>query len=252
MKQKGDSVMKTRIARTGLILGLGAASVIAMAVIAESPALDGTVAEVAANAGPDDAENAPPADLSSNVEDILKLNRAQVGDEVTLNYIQNSGTVYNLSEKDVAYLRSEGVSQQVIDAMSGLLPGASADLPEPAFSQVPAPSADYSVPEPEDTVASSMPAYTQPGQPFPTYIQPVQIAMPVAVQPAPEPPRSTLYIIPDPASGATAHFYPSGYARPAAFASTVFTIGGGSSGRRYYSTGYHGGHSHGVCVIGRR
>src|SRR4029077_18713742 len=37
-----------------------------------------------------------PVRLPYGVEDVLKLSRAQIGDDITLNYIQNNGTIYNL------------------------------------------------------------------------------------------------------------------------------------------------------------
>src|SRR5262249_53172359 len=58
-----------------------------------------------------------PAKLPYGVEDVLKLSRAQVGDEITLNYIRNSGTIYNLGPQEIVYLRSQGVSERVVNAM---------------------------------------------------------------------------------------------------------------------------------------
>ncbi len=240
--------MKTRISRTGLILGIGAASVITMAVIAQSPAPDSTTEIAAASDSvPTLPEENAPANLPSQADDILKLTRAQVGDDVTLNYIKNSGADYHLTEKDIAYLRSEGVSEQVLNAMSGQQMDTVPPAP-PELQDLPVQS-DFSAPNMEGTVVSPTPIY---GQVAPVYVQPMPVAVPVVAQPAPEPPASTLYIIPDPASGAIARFYPSGVARTTAFASTVFTIGGGYGSGRYCSTGYHGGHARGICVIGRR
>src|SRR5262249_12869800 len=50
-------------------------------------------------------------------EDVLKLSRAQIGEEIILNYVQNSGTIYNLAPKDIVYLRDQGVSDKVVNAM---------------------------------------------------------------------------------------------------------------------------------------
>jgi hypothetical protein len=95
-----------------------------------------------------------------------------------------------------------------------------------------------------------MPMYAAPA---PIYVQQVPVPVPVPVQVAPDPtPASTLYVIPDPASGATTRFYPSGYIRNYAGVSTVVAIGGGYGGHRVYSSAYRGGHGCGVCVIGRR
>jgi hypothetical protein len=58
-----------------------------------------------------------PGKLPYGVEDVLKLSRAQIGEEIILNYVQNSGTIYNLAPKDIVYLRDQGVSDKVINAM---------------------------------------------------------------------------------------------------------------------------------------
>src|SRR5690349_20840651 len=56
------------------------------------------------------------AKLPYGVDDVLKLSRARMADDVTLNYIQNSGTIYNLNAKDLIYLKDQGVSDKVINA----------------------------------------------------------------------------------------------------------------------------------------
>ena len=62
------------------------------------------------------AANRPPA-LSSAVEDIVKLSRADISETVILNYIDTSGTLYDLKPRDVIRLRDEGVKDSVINAM---------------------------------------------------------------------------------------------------------------------------------------
>ena len=61
--------------------------------------------------------DAAPVKLPYGVEDVLKLSRAQVSEDITLNYIKNSGTIYNLSPKDIVYLKNEGVSDKVLNTM---------------------------------------------------------------------------------------------------------------------------------------
>jgi hypothetical protein len=51
------------------------------------------------------------------VDDVLKLSRAQVGEDVTISYIQNSGIAYNLGPNDIVYLKNQGVSDRVVNAM---------------------------------------------------------------------------------------------------------------------------------------
>src|SRR5579859_7913248 len=60
---------------------------------------------------------AAPVKLPYGVEDVLKLSRAQVGEDVILNYVQSSGTVYTLSPKEIIYLKEQGVSEKVMNAM---------------------------------------------------------------------------------------------------------------------------------------
>src|SRR5439155_1211767 len=55
--------------------------------------------------------------LPYGVEDVLKLSRAQVSEDITLTYIQNSGTIYDLRPNDIVYLKEQGVSDKLISAM---------------------------------------------------------------------------------------------------------------------------------------
>src|SRR5689334_9583200 len=63
------------------------------------------------------AQTTSPSKLPYGVEDVLKLSHAQVSDDIVLNYIQNTGTIYNLGPQDIVYLRDQGVSDRVINAM---------------------------------------------------------------------------------------------------------------------------------------
>src|SRR5512147_2707641 len=103
--------MKTRTTLTGLFASLGAASLVALNASAQTSAADSTQASTAA-----------PTDTAATkwpygVEDVLKLTRAQVSEDVTLNYIRNSGTIYNLAPTDIVYLRNQGVSDRVVNTM---------------------------------------------------------------------------------------------------------------------------------------
>ena len=55
------------------------------------------------NRGPADAA---PVKLPYGVEDVLKLSRAQVSEDVTLNFIRNSGTIYNLAPRTSSICRT--------------------------------------------------------------------------------------------------------------------------------------------------
>src|ERR1043166_8631396 len=61
--------------------------------------------------------SAPPADLSSNVAEVVRLSESGVGDEVVLAFIQNSKASYGLTANHVLYLRDMGLSSAVITAM---------------------------------------------------------------------------------------------------------------------------------------
>src|SRR4051812_27277570 len=50
------------------------------------------------------------AKLPSGVEDVVKLSKAQIGEEVIAGFIRNSGSTYSLSPREVIYLRDQGVS----------------------------------------------------------------------------------------------------------------------------------------------
>lgn len=186
-----------------------------------------------------------PAKLPYGVDAILKLSNAQVSEGVIMTYIQNSGTIYNLSPQDIVYLRNQGVSDQVITAMVDQrrnVTAAAAQNPPPATAQ-PAPVYTDSYTAAAPTYAQAPATYVQPA---PTYVQP-----PVTyVQPAPtyvDPNASTLYIIPYPAAryayyGRPSSAYYGGYYGGAG-PTIGFGFGYGSGG--YYGSryGYYGGRS---------
>lgn len=58
---------------------------------------------------------APP--LSSGVSQVVELAQAQVNDATIVNYVQNSGVAYSLKANDIIYLKQQGVSDTVVNAM---------------------------------------------------------------------------------------------------------------------------------------
>jgi hypothetical protein len=227
--------MNTRTIRTRLFAGLGAVSLVVLSAAAQTPESTNTPAPAPATS------DTAPVKLPYGVEDILKLTRAQVSEDVTLSFIHNSGTIYNLSPSDIVYLRSQGVSDRVINTMldqrknvpaeaaaQAAQSAAAAMPPSPASQDVNAPAAAQAAPQ-------YAPTYVQPA---PTYVEP---------QPA-SPPASTLYVIPYPSGG---YYYPSYYPYYGGYygfygPSVVFTYGYRSGGYygyhgRYYG-GYHGGY----------
>jgi hypothetical protein len=139
------------------------------------------------------SSNAAPARLPYGVDDVVKLSRAHISEDITLNYIWHSGTIYNLGPEDIVYLRNEGVSDQVINAMLDQRKNVPFQLAvENTLQAQAAASANMAA-----TAIHAAPGNIQAAaayfQPPPVYVQPV----PVYVHPAPEyGPASTLYIIP--------------------------------------------------------
>jgi len=70
-----------------LLASLGAASLVALGATAQTPAPATTTASTAATT------DAAPVKLPYGVEDVLKLSRAQVSEDVILSFIRNSGTI---------------------------------------------------------------------------------------------------------------------------------------------------------------
>lgn len=82
------------------------------------------------------------------VGDVLKLVHGNVSEDIIVTYIQNSGTVYNLTPQDLVSLREAGVPDRVVNAMleqrkrvietAGAVPQGPATAPYPY--QAPAPA----------------------------------------------------------------------------------------------------------------
>ncbi len=139
--------------------------------------------------------SSPAPTLPYGVADVLKLSQAQVSEDVVLNYIQNSGTIYNLGPREIVFLRSQGVSDRVVNAMldqkrkvtetaaaAAPNPGPTPVLSAPAapdYSQVapqpaPAPSTVYTIPPPTVSYPYynyyySYPYYAPYGYYYPSY-----------------------------------------------------------------------------------
>ena len=77
------------------IVGFFAAVVMAWIFLTASPA---------ANA------QAPAANLSPDLQQIVKLAQAHMSDDVILSFVKGSGKTYTLSADDMVYLNSQGVS----------------------------------------------------------------------------------------------------------------------------------------------
>jgi len=173
---------------------------------------------------------APPK-LPYGVEDVLKLSRAQVGDDIVVNYIRNTGTIYALSPQDIVYLRNQGVSDRVINAM--IEQGKVVTAENPPSAQAPA--------IPDAPQAPNTPVAPDYAQVAPVYTEPQTTA-----------PASTVYVTPPPPY---TYAYPDygyyGY-YPYYYGGPFFSFGYGYYGRGGYyghdyghGGGYGGGHSGG-------
>ena len=108
-----------------------------------------------------------PARVASCVDEVLKLSRGQVGDDVIVSYVRNSRAVYNPSAKDILYLREQGVSDRVVSAMLEQQAKVIAQAP-PAPAVAPPPATAYATtPAPVATA----PTYVQPA-PSTVYVNP--------------------------------------------------------------------------------
>ena len=105
--------------------------------------------------------------LPYGVDDVLKLSRAKLTEEVVISFIENSGNTYSLRPQDIVFLRDEGVSDRVITVMLSQSKRAPTTAPAPTYVQ----------PQPTPAPAPVVQEYAQPA--------------PVYTQPA-----STLYVIP--------------------------------------------------------
>src|SRR5581483_4311880 len=101
----------------------------------------------------------PAAKLPYGVEDVLKLSRAQVGEDVILDYVQRSGTIYSLGSKEIVYLKEQGVSEKVINAMLN-----QRKRVEMAAQQAPSPAAPAVESYTPDSTAAAAPT-TSPAAP---------------------------------------------------------------------------------------
>ncbi len=119
------------------------------------------------------AQNPAPG-LSPDLQEVVKLSQAKMGDDVIKNYISSTGKAYRLSADDIIYLNSQGVSPGVISTLQAT----AANNPNP-----PAPAPAYSAPPPPPTPAAVAGGVPPPPPP------PDTGSAPDAVQPPPPPPE---------------------------------------------------------------
>jgi hypothetical protein len=187
------------------------------------------VAQDSATAQPP-AASQPAPQLSYGVPQVLQLVQAKVSDGIIVSYIQNSSTIYSLTASEIVYLKQQGVSDNVLNAMlnqRSRLAGSTESAPMTASAPV------------AGAPASSDQTYTASAPPV-TYVQ--QSA-----------PSSTVYVVPDTQTYYYSYPYYSYYSYPYyggyysgwPAVSLSFGLGGYNYGGSYYHGGYYGGGYHG-------
>jgi hypothetical protein len=186
------------------VIGL---SLLASNALAQSAPIFNTAAQPAA------ASQAAPQ-WSYGVSEVMQLVRANIGEDVIINYIQNSHNAYGLDVNQILYLKQQGVSDRIISTML--------NQPKPAAAAptvaTPAPPA----PQPMTAAASTSRTYTSTATVAPTVTY-VQTAPPT-------------YIYSQPYSPAPAPVY-SGWALPISLSFSWFWGSGGGSG--WHGSGWH-------------
>ncbi len=119
------------------------------------------------------ASNLPPA-----VQDVVKLVKANLGEEVVLAHIRNTGGHYSLSADQIIYLHDQGVTQSEITELLNTGSGS----PNTAPPSVPATTPSIPAPAP-------VPAPTSAPAPSPQYA-PAPVVPPAPVAPAAPPAAS--------------------------------------------------------------
>ena len=163
------------------------------------------------------AASQPVPQLSYGVPQVLQLEQAKVSDGVIVNYIQNSGTIYSLKADEIVYLKQQGVSDNVLNAMLNQRSRLTGSAPPAA-------------PIASSTVASDqVPA---PAAPATTYVQTA--------------PPATVYVIPDTQTYLYDTYYYSAYPYYSypyyggyyyGWPAVSLSFGWGG----HYGGGYHGG-----------
>lgn len=175
-------------------------------------------------------DNSAAVKLPYGVEDVLKLSRANINEDIIINYIQTSGTIYSLTPQDIVYLRNQGVSDHVLNTMVGQrrLVEATALAQQQSFPAVPnAPTV------PDAAMAPAAPLYPDSSSAY--------------VEPPATPAPSTVYVVPSPqvSAGYYGYYgYPYGYYSPYYYWGPSVSIGIGFGGRGYYH-GHRGFYGHG-------
>ena len=217
--------MKTRSLQS-LVLSITAVAAVTL-LVAKAVAQESSTSATAATTTPAAAQPAAVSQaapqLSYGVPEVVQLSRANVNEDVIVNYIQNSGNAYGLDANQILYLKQQGVSDRIVNTMLGQhsrVAAAAQTAPQPNYS---------------DANSAQIPTTTPP--PAVSYVQTA--------------PPQPVYVIPDTqtynydAYYYQPYYYPyyGGYYYGWPAVSLSFGWGGGYRGG-YYG-GWHGGGFHG-------
>jgi hypothetical protein len=135
--------MKTNFSQTlAAVIAVASLSAISSPALAQDSSTGITLAQTEAST----TVAAPAPQLAYGVAQILELQQAKVDDTTIIAYIHNSGNSYGLNADQIIYLRQQGLSSAVLNAMlsqptPGVLPANS--VPQPSG---PAPQVAYTQP----------------------------------------------------------------------------------------------------------
>jgi uncharacterized membrane protein YgcG len=190
------------------ITAVTAVTLLAANAVAQESSTSTTAATTTpAAAQPAAASQAAPQ-LSYGVSQVVQLAHANIGEDVIVNYVQNSGNAYGLDANQILYLKQQGISYRIINAM---------------LNQRGRLVAAQTAPQPNNSGAYSSQIPTTTPPPPVSYVQTA--------------PPQTVYVVPDTQTyDYYAYSYP--YYYPYYGWPVTFSFGWGG----YYGGGYRGGY----------
>jgi hypothetical protein len=178
-----------------------------------------TLAFTAGNMAAQDSTAAgtqPATQLTYGVPQVLQLVQAKVSDGIIVSYIQNSGTIYSLNAGEIVYLKQQGVSDSILNAMLN---------------------------QRSRVTGSTEPAATTAG-PAATSVQTSSTTAPAVTYVQSAPP-SSVYVVPDTQTYLYDSYYYSGYPYygyyPWPYPALSLSFGFGDRWGGWRGGGWHGG-----------
>jgi len=202
--------MKTQSLQS-LVLTIAAVSAVTL-LAGKAVAQESSTSTTAATTTPAAAQPAAAPQLSYGVSEVVQLAHANVGEDVVVNYIQNSGNAYGLDANQILYLKQQGVSDRIINTMLNQRSRVVATV--------------QTAPQPNNSDANSVQIPTPTPPPAVSYVQTA--------------PPQTVYVIPDTQTyDYYAYYYPYYYPYYGYYGWPAVSLGFGWGG--YYG-GYRGGY----------